>query len=94
MTFVRKYVYLASIANRGNVPPTIDGQYLPVANNSNIKKNEDAEYVKLKYDVLGIRFGMSAKGNLIINSAHGTCGKYKKIKKEKFDWKISKLVVQ
>lgn len=94
MSFARKYVYLATLANKGNVPPSIDGRYKPVANNSSIKKNEDAEYIKLKYDVLGIRFGMSIKGNLIINSAHGTCGKYKKIKKEKFDWKISKLVVQ
>lgn len=94
LSLTRKYVYLTTIANRGNVPPTIDGQYKPTINNNEIKKNPDAEYVKLKYDILGLRFGNSSNGKLIINSAHGTCGKYKKIKKERFDWTISKLVVQ
>lgn len=94
ISLCRKYVYLASIANRNNVPPTIDGQYLPTVNNNTIKNDEDAEYVKLKYDILGLRFGNSVNGKLIINSAHGTCGKYTKVKREKFDWKISKYVVE
>ncbi|MGN1406024.1 MAG: type II CRISPR RNA-guided endonuclease Cas9, partial [Erysipelotrichaceae bacterium] len=94
ISFSRKFVYLATIANKNNVPPTIDGQYLPTANNNTIKGNADAEYVKIKYDILGVRFGESVKGNLIINSAHGTCGKYTKVKREKFDWKISKYVVE
>ena len=63
-------------------------------NNNTIKNDEDAEYVKLKYDILGLRFDKSVKGKLIINSAHGTCGKYTKVKREKFDWKISKYVVE
>ena len=92
--FVRKYIFLARIANKKFTPPRIDCVIELTADNRTIKKDQNAEYIKLKYDILGIRYSYNDKGNIIINSAHGTCGKYSKIKKEDFEWKISKYSVQ
>ena len=92
--FVRQYIYLARIANKKFTPPEIYCVIRLTANNNSIKIDPNAEYIKLKYDILGIRYSYNNKGNIIINSAHGTCGKYSKIKKEDFEWKISKYSVQ
>lgn len=94
LNFCRKYVYYATVANNNNVPPKIVEQYTPTVDNRIINTDRNAEYVKLKYDILGLRFEKSINDKLIINSAHGTCGKYTKVKREKFDWKISKYVVK
>lgn len=53
-------------------------------------KHQDAQYVKLKYSPLGIRFTHNKQGKLIISSPKEKQGAFKQIKKEEFSWKISK----
>lgn len=60
--------YLGLIINRVGTPPTIDGQYKPVIHNNIIKEDENAQYIKLKYNILGLRFIQSPDGGLIIQS--------------------------
>lgn len=81
------------ILNRPFTPPVIFGQVLPTANNNLISKNLDAEYVKIKSNILGVRFTNNNKGKLIIQSPKEKRGAYKMIKREKFSWKIGKVDV-
>ena len=80
--------YLGLIINRIGTPPTIDGQYKPVIHNNIIKENENAQYIKLKYNILGLRFIQSPDGGLIIQSPKELPGAFTQIKKENFSWKI------
>ncbi len=80
--------YLGLIINRAGTPPTIDGQYKPVIHNNIIKENENAQYIKLKYNILGLRFIQSPDGRLIIQSPKELPGAFTQIKKENFSWKI------
>ena len=82
--------FFGRIINRPHTPPVIFGQVKPVANNNLISKNSDAEYVKIKSSILGVRFNNNNKGKLIISSPKERIGAYKKIKREKFSWKIGK----
>lgn len=80
--------YLGLIINRVGTPPTIDGQYKPVIHNNIIKEDENAQYVKLKYNILGLRFIQSPDGGLIIQSPKELPGAFTQVKKENFSWKI------
>ena len=78
------------IIDRPGTPPTIDGQYKPVANNNQIKKKCDAEYIKLKYNILGLRFNAQPGCKLGIQSPKEICGAFTKIRREKFTWNITR----
>lgn len=80
--------YLGLIINRVGTPPTVDGRCLLVAHNNIVKENENAQYVKLKYNILGLRFIQSPDGGLIIQSPKELPGAFTQIKKENFSWKI------
>lgn len=80
--------YLGLIINRVGTPPTIDGQYMPAIQNNIIKDDADAQYIKLKYNILGLRFIQSPDGGLIIQSPKELPGAFTQIKKENFSWKI------
>lgn len=80
--------YLGLIINRVGTPPTIDGQYKPVIHNNIIKEDENAQYIKLKYNILGLRFIQSPDGGLIIQSPKELPGAFTQVKKENFSWKI------
>jgi len=88
--FSATLAYWIMIANISYAPPTLEKQNTPAANNEDISKNPDAEYVKLKYNILGLRFANNEKGTLIISGPNGYQNGYKRIKKEDFSWKISK----
>ena len=85
--------FLNKIVNRPYTLPRIFGQVRPTANNNLISKNPDAEYVKIKSNILGVRFTNNNKGKLIIQSPKEKRGAYKMIKREKFSWKIGKVDV-
>lgn len=61
-----------------------------------VKKNnnEDAQYIKIKSSILGIRYTYNENGKLLISGPRKAPGKYSKIKKEKFSWKICSDVLQ
>ena len=80
--------YLGLITKRVCTPPNIDGQYTPVVNNPFGKNDVDAQYIKLKYNILGLRFIQSPDGGLIIQSPKELPGAFTQVKKEKFSWKI------
>ena len=80
--------YLGLLINRPGTPPSIDGQFVLGINNDLIKSNPDSEYVKLKYNILGLRFIDNPDGKLIISSPKEIQGAYSKIRKEDFSWKI------
>ena len=91
--YVEMLLYYKLILDRPLTPPSITGRMLPVVNNNEIKKNKNAEYVKLKYSPLGIRFTHNKQGKLIISSPKEKQGAFKKIKRENFSWNISKYSV-
>ncbi len=80
--------YLCMIINRPLTPPTIDGQCKAVVGSDIGKGDDDVRYVKLKYDILGIRAYENADGGFVIETP--IPGKFKKITKEKFSWQVSK----
>ncbi len=80
--------YLGLLVNRPLTPPTIDGQYKPVAGSDIGKEDDDIQYVKLKYNVLGVKTYTNADNGFIIKTP--IPGKYKKVTKEKFSWQVSK----
>lgn len=81
--------YLGLIINRPGTPPTITGQYKPVADNKIIKANPDAQYIKLKYNILGLKFISNPDGKLIVVSPKEMAGAFKQIKKENFTWQLA-----
>ena len=56
-------------------------------------KDVDDYYIKLKYNILGIKFVDNDKGKLIIQSPKEIQGAFSKISKEDFSWKIGKDMV-
>lgn len=81
--------FLGLIISRPNTPPTVIGRCLPAANSEGIKKYPDAQYIKLKYNILGLRFIPNPDGKLIVVSPKEIPGAFKQIKKEKFTWQLS-----
>lgn len=76
------------IIHRPGTPPTVDGRCLLGAHNNIVKENENAQYIKLKYNILGLRFIQSPDGGLIIQFPKELPGAFTQVKKEKFSWKI------
>ena len=87
--FLQKVAYLNLIVNRNCTPRSIIGQYVPSVN----KVDNQAEYIKLKYSPLGIRYQYNDQGKLMISGPKKKPGMYSKIKKEPFSWKMSKEVL-
>ena len=85
-----KAAYVNLVVNRPCTPPTIFGQYCPTASAA----DEEAQYVKIKSSILGIRYWINEDGVLIINGPNGARQKYSKIKKEAFSWKICQSMVK
>ena len=93
--FSDKSAYYSLLANEMYSPPIFDKQILPVANNNIISRNLDAEYVKIKYNILGVRFDKNDKGTMIVKGPSGiTNGGFKLIKKEDFHWTISQNMIK
>ena len=94
--FLEYMAYLDLIVNRNCTPPTIVDRYIPVA--STIDSKEDKkninQYIKIKSSILGIRYWYNEKGTLIISGPKMATGKYSKIKKEDFSWKICSDMLQ
>ena len=55
-----------------------------------LKMYKDAQYVKLKYSILGLRFIQLPNGGLSIVSPKEKPGAFSKITKEEFSWNICK----
>lgn len=70
--------------------PAFLTRYMPTANNNTISKNPDAEYIKLKYNILGFRYEKGKGGGLVINTPKEIPGAFSLIKREDFSWKMSK----
>lgn len=85
--------YYSLIINRLGTPPTIEGQYTPVINSDIIKGYDDAMYIKLKYNILGIRMITNSNNKAIIETPLAVQGQFRKISKEKFSWKIGNSIV-
>lgn len=78
------------IINRPGTPPTITGQYKPTISSG--MKDDSDYYIKLKYNILGIKAKLNENNKLVIYSPTGNG--YSKIKKEKFYWQISKNLIE
>lgn len=89
--FLETIVYLNLIVNRECSP--LD-RYRPGTDIVKKKNNEDAQYIKIKSSILGIRYTYNENGKLLISGPRKAPGKYSKIKKEKFSWKICSDVLQ
>lgn len=89
--FLETIVYLNLIVNRKCSP--LD-RYRPGTDIVKKNNNEDAEYIKIKSSILGIRYAYNENGKLLISGPRKAPGKYSKIKKEKFSWKICSDVLQ
>lgn len=87
--FLERCAFINLIVNRNCTPPTIIGQYMPTAGTP----GDNADYVKLKYSVLGIRYSYNNKGNLVINGPNKAAWKFSKIKKEEFSWNLKRKVL-
>ena len=90
--------------NRSATPPSIDGsmvlsadsdllcvphEILETRTSSEIKSvKSNSEYVKLKYNILGVRFISLPRCKLEIQTPKPIQGAYSKIRKEEFSWKI------
>ena len=89
--FLETIVYLNLIVNRKCSP--LD-RYRPGTDIVKKNNNEDAQYIKIKSSILGIRYTYNENGKLLISGPRKAPGKYSKIKKEKFSWKICSDVLQ
>ena len=89
--FLETIVYLNLIVNRKCSP--LD-RYRPGTDIVKKNNNEDAEYIKIKSSILGIRYTYNENGKLLISGPRKAPGKYSKIKREKFSWKICSDVLQ
>ena len=94
--FLETMAYLDLIVNRNCTPPTIVDRYIPVAGSIDDKTDTEnrAQYIKIKSSILGIRYTYNENGKLLISGPRKAPGKYSKIKKEKFSWKICSDVLQ
>lgn len=93
-SFIEKMSYLSIVTDRKNIPPTITGQFMPVAHSDSIKTDFDAQYIKLKYSILGVRFKKDDNGKLFIAGPNKAIQCYTKVRKEKFSWRICKEVIE
>ena len=94
-SFFEKMSYLSIVVNRKNISADdFIGRFTPVVNTDSIKKDEDAQYIKLKYSVLGVRFKKDDNGKLFIAGPNQAVQCYTKIRKEKFSWRICKEVIE
>ena len=89
-TFLEKAAYVNLVVNRPCTWPSIFGRYCPTVSAA----DEEAQYVKIKSSILGIRYWINEDGALIINGPNGARQKYSKIKKEAFSWKICQSMVE
>lgn len=86
--------YLGLIISRPLTPPKIEGKDARCIRTVNMdfnKKDNDADaiqYIKLKYNILGIKFYTNADNGFVIKTP--IPGKFKKITKEKFSWQVSR----
>lgn len=93
--YCEKIAYWTLIANERYAPPTFDKQIKPSPQNDILEGDEDAQYVKIKYNLLGIRSRLNNNGKIIIEGPVGyKNGGYKLIKKEEFRWTINKYVIE
>ncbi len=79
--------YIGLLINRPGTPPTIDGQYMPVVNANTITR-DDTEYVKLKYNILGVKTYVNNDGGFEVRTP--IQGQFTKVRKEEFSWQVSK----
>ena len=86
--FFQRFAYIESLVRSNYSPSAIFSRYTPTANGLS-KNNSDTEFIKLKYSVLGIRF-KKENNKLLICGPTGHINACKKIRKEKFSWKLSK----
>ena len=83
--------YLGLIINRLGNLPTKDSRFRPAANNFTLTcRKDDAQYIKLKYNILGLRFIDNPNGKLIVSSPKEIPGAFKQVKKEPFSWNLCK----
>ena len=85
--FSNLLAYIGLLINRPGTPPTIDGQYMPAINTKIITK-ADTEYVKLKYNILGVKTYVNNDGGFEIRTP--IQGQFTKVRKEEFSWQVSK----
>lgn len=92
--FADQLAFYELLLLRPDVPPTITGRYIPTINNRTIANQQDAQYIKLKYNILGLRFSNGANGKLIIETPEAIPGAFSKITKEPFSWKITGIMLE
>ena len=85
--------YLGLIIDRPGTQSNIIDDFRFVANSRQVMKDVDDYYIKLKYNILGLKFVNNDKGKLIIQSPKEIQGAFSKISKEDFSWKIGKDMV-
>lgn len=85
--FSNSLAYIGLLINRPGTPPTIDGQYMPVVNANTITR-DDTEYVKLKYNILGVKTYVNNDGGFEVRTP--IQGQFTKVRKEEFSWQVSK----
>ena len=85
--------YLGLIIDRPGTQSNIIDDFRFVANSKQVMKDVDDYYIKLKYNILGLKFVNNDKGKLIIQSPKEIQGAFSKISKEDFSWKIGKDMV-
>ena len=91
--FLETLAFFNKIINKRCTPPTIIKQYLPVINSDEVKKDSNAEYIKIKSSILGVRYENNGDNKLIISGPKVAPQKFSKIKKEKFTWNIRENVI-
>ena len=83
--------YIGLIIDRPSTPTEIVGRCRPVVNSSALTGDEDdAQYIKVKYNILGLRFIDNPNGKLIVFSPKEIPGAFKQVKKEPFSWNLCK----
>ena len=91
--FLEELSFINKIVNRKCMYPSMEVMYKPTIHNKEIKKYPDAEYIKIKSSILGIRYEDNGNDKLIISGPKNASQKYSKIKKEKFTWNINLDVI-
>lgn len=89
--FLETMAFVQLIVNRKRTWPKVICQYAPRINTD---MESESYYIKIKSSILGIRYTYNENGKLLISGPRKAPGKYSKIKKEKFSWKICSDVLQ
>lgn len=90
--FLETMAFFNLIINRECTPPTIVGQFMPVADR--FKSDEDGQYFKVKASILGVRFHKNEDGKLVISGPNRAANKFSKIRKEDFSWRICRDMIE